>query len=280
MLKIGFIDYYLDEWHANNYPAWIREASGGEVEVAYAFGEIDSPKGGLTTEKWCETMGVQHCRTIEELIEKSDALIVLSPDNCERHEALCRLPLRSGKRTYVDKTFAPDYAAARRIFDMAEAGKTSCWSTSALRFAEEYAAVDKQGISAVNSWGPGDFETYVIHQLEPMMMLIGAPAKRVMALAREAWYTLVVEFADGRTGTISGFEKGSPFRMHFARSTENTQVTVASDFFQAFIRELVRYFRTGVIPVPHEETLAIMAARGAGLEAMKTPGQWVPVVSF
>ena len=25
MKKIGFIDFYLDEWHANNYPAWIRE---------------------------------------------------------------------------------------------------------------------------------------------------------------------------------------------------------------------------------------------------------------
>ena len=24
MKTIGFIDYYLDEWHANNYPAWIR----------------------------------------------------------------------------------------------------------------------------------------------------------------------------------------------------------------------------------------------------------------
>ena len=26
MKKIGFVDYYLSEWHANNYPAWIEEA--------------------------------------------------------------------------------------------------------------------------------------------------------------------------------------------------------------------------------------------------------------
>ena len=25
--KIGFIDYYLDEWHANNYPQFLREAT-------------------------------------------------------------------------------------------------------------------------------------------------------------------------------------------------------------------------------------------------------------
>ena len=25
-MRIGFIDYFLDEWHANNYPQWIKEA--------------------------------------------------------------------------------------------------------------------------------------------------------------------------------------------------------------------------------------------------------------
>ena len=39
-MKIGFVDYYLDEWHANNYPQWIREASGGTMEVSLAFGLI------------------------------------------------------------------------------------------------------------------------------------------------------------------------------------------------------------------------------------------------
>lgn len=65
MKKVGFIDYYLDEWHANNYPAWFKQYSDGEMEVAYAYGKIDSPKGGLTTDAWCEKFGVQRCDTIE-----------------------------------------------------------------------------------------------------------------------------------------------------------------------------------------------------------------------
>lgn len=39
MKTIGFIDYYLSEWHANNYPAWIRQASeslGLDLAVRYA----------------------------------------------------------------------------------------------------------------------------------------------------------------------------------------------------------------------------------------------------
>lgn len=52
-MKLGFIDYYLDEWHANRYPTLLRELSGGEIEVAYAYAETDDPNG-LTTDAWCQ----------------------------------------------------------------------------------------------------------------------------------------------------------------------------------------------------------------------------------
>lgn len=181
MIKIGFIDYYLDEWHANNYPAWIREASGGEMVVAYAYGMIKSPISGMTTEQWCEKYGIEKCETIEEVIEKSDVLTVLSPDNCEMHEELCQMPLRSGKPVYVDKTFAPDKATAVRIMELAEKHGTPCYSTSALRFAEEYKAIDCDGILMINSWGPGNFDTYSVHQLEPIVMLMKGKAKESFA---------------------------------------------------------------------------------------------------
>ena len=41
MIKVGFIDYYLDEWHANNYVHMLHDYSNGEVEAVYAWAEID-----------------------------------------------------------------------------------------------------------------------------------------------------------------------------------------------------------------------------------------------
>ena len=79
MLKIGFIDYYLDEWHANSYPKMIQNAAGDQLVVAYAYGQIPSPITGMTAAQWCEKYGVALCETIEELVEKSDVLLVLSP---------------------------------------------------------------------------------------------------------------------------------------------------------------------------------------------------------
>ena len=278
MIKIGFIDYYLDEWHANNYPAMIEKASGGDMKVTYAYGMIDSPIGGMTTDAWCETYGVQKIDTIEELVALSDVLIVLSPDNCEMHEELCKIPLASGKRCYVDKTFAPDYAAAKRIFANAEAHGTPCYSTSALRFADEYQNIDTAGIRAVQSWGPSSFETYSIHQLEPLAMLMKAAPKRVMYLPGEGFYTLQIEYCDGRYASIAGYRDGSPFMMNLAKADGNCVINVESPFFDRFIANLVDFFRTGDVKVPHEETLHIMALRGAGIAAQQTPGEWVDVI--
>ena len=89
-MNIGFIDYYLDEWHANNYPRFIEEKSGGRMKVTRAYAQIDSPIGGRSTEAWCRDMDIPRAASIDEICEECDAIIVLSPDNCEMHEALCQ----------------------------------------------------------------------------------------------------------------------------------------------------------------------------------------------
>jgi len=149
MKKVGFIDYYLDEWHANNYPKIIKEMSDGRYEVACAYGKIDSPIGGKTNKEWSEKHGIELVSSIEEVIERSDVLIVLSPDNPEMHEELCFLPLKSGKLCYVDKTFAPDKKTAERIFAHAKEHNTKCFSSSALRFSSELKEIDKKSIHLI-----------------------------------------------------------------------------------------------------------------------------------
>ena len=36
MKKIGFVDYYISEWHANNYPAWIERIAADMGAALYA----------------------------------------------------------------------------------------------------------------------------------------------------------------------------------------------------------------------------------------------------
>lgn len=42
MKTIGLVDYFIDEWHSNNYIVWIRELCekyGYAFEVKYAWAE-------------------------------------------------------------------------------------------------------------------------------------------------------------------------------------------------------------------------------------------------
>lgn len=280
MKKIGFIDYFLDEWHANNYPEFIKTASDGEFEVAYAWGMIDPPADltdKLSNKEWSEKYGIPLCETMEEVIEKSDYLIVLSPNNPEMHEELCKKPLASGKLTYVDKTFAPDAETARRIFSVADESGTQTYSSSALRFAEEYSDLKSFPIERIYSKGPGVYEIYSIHQIEPIMMLMNAKPVRVMFTGDEVHPSMVIEFEDGRYAQMYQ-AAGASFEITAVDKDNNSLTrTAASDFFASFIKDLIGFFKDGEIRAPHEQTVGVIAVRAAGLEAMKKPFTWVEV---
>lgn len=274
MKKIGFIDYYLDEWHAQQYPEWIRQASGGEMEVAYAYGKIDKPNG-IRNADWCRERGIQLLDSIEEVVAKSDYLIVLSPDNPEQHEELAALPLQSGKPTYVDKTFAPDRAAAMRLFALAERHGTPLYSSSALRFEAEYAGADRQGIERISSIGPGKYANYAIHQIEPIVSLMGTEAQKVMSIGTESSPALLIEFSGGRQAEIRHMDN-SPFSLAVGyASGAYVSLKAESDFFSAFIHNMVNFFRTGKPTVESRETIVIVTLIEYGFKAMQTPFQWV-----
>ncbi len=276
--KIGFIDYYLDEWHALNYPQFIKEATDGEFEVAYAYAEMDKP-GGMTTDQWCEKYGVQRLDSIDEVVEKSDCIIVLSPDNPERHWDLCQKPLRSGKCVYVDKTFALEKSTAEALVKLAEEHNTPFFSTSALRFADELKDIDREGICFINSRGPGNFDTYSIHQIEPIVVLMGSQAKRIMSVGNGKYESMVIEFEGNRSIVMSQYGwTGVDFSMLVNYEDGKTvSVPQMSNTFPNFIKAMCDFFKTGDIKAAHDETVAIMGIIEAGNKALANPGVWIEI---
>lgn len=274
MKKIGFIDHYLDEWHANKYPEWIKQATGGEMEVTCAYGRIDAPQG-LDNKSWCREKGIELLGSIEEVVEASDYLIVLAPDHPEFHEELATAALQSGKPTYVDKTFAPDRRTAKLLIKTARRSGTPLFSSSALRFASEYAAANRQGIDRICSFGPGAYGNYAVHQIEPIVSLMGCEAERVMFIGKEGAEELLIGFSGGRQAEIHHY-CDSPFTMTLNyRSDPCVTLKVESDFFSELIRNMVQFFQTGKPPFDSEETVSIITIIECGLKAARTPYQWV-----
>lgn len=274
MRKIGFIDYYLDEWHAQVYPDWLREASGGEMEVAYAYGMKDPEQGKSNTE-WCQERGIPLLDSIEAVVEASDYLIVLSPDNPERHLELATLPLQSGKPTYVDKTFAPDRQTAQLLIDTAARHGTPLFSSSALRYAPEYTALKREGIERICSFGPGSYSNYAVHQIEPIVSLMGTEARRVMYIGKEGTPELLIEFSGGRQAEIHHFRVGEFSMMIQYESDDCANLKIQSNFFAELMKDMVQFFRTGEPSFDSRETIAIMTIIEYGLIAKQRPYEWV-----
>ncbi|MFC7679653.1 hypothetical protein [Paenibacillus sp. GCM10028914] len=279
MRKIGFIDYYLDEWHAEKYPEWIDTASGGNMKVTSAYGMIDSPNG-RNNAQWCKDKGIELRSTIEEVIQESDYLIVLSPDNPEFHKELSQLPLRSGKPTYIDKTFAPDRETATQLFELAREYGTPLYSSSALRFASEYIEIERSGIETICSVGSGSFNNYSIHQIEPIVSLMGTEATRVMYIGTKLSPALLIEFSNGRQATINHFGPECPFTLTLNYESGQAKIVKPeSNFFGSFIDRMIQFFESGEPVVDPAETIAIITIIEYGLKAAQTPHQWIELPS-
>jgi len=108
-------------------------------------------------------------------------------------------------------------------------------------------------------------------------MLLGTEAKRVMYIGNDKLPSVVIEFSGNRLATFTNYSGGSPFTTQINYDNKTNLVDVKSDFFQNFIIEMIDFFETGKIKVPHEETLTIIAIREAGRKAMAKPFEWVEI---
>ena len=280
MKKIGFVDFYISEWHANNYPGWIAQANeflGTDFQVAYAWAELDtSPLDQVTTAQWCEKFGVEQCQSIEQLCEKSDYIFVLAPSDPDKHLAYAQKVLPYGKRTYIDKTFAPDYATAKKIFDIAQQYGTPFFSSSALRYAEEL-----KGVGPVNSLfltaSGSNFPEYIIHPVEMLVSLLNDPmekvkveavgAQRICRLVSRKGIEAAIMFSAGYNYNIMALPvEGKPYRQ-----------AITSSFFVALLQDIIRFFETGEYSFDPQQTLEVMRVRDALLAAEKVDGQWLQV---
>jgi predicted dehydrogenase len=281
MKKIGFIDYYLEEWHARNYPGWIKKSPVNKsgFKVAYAWAERTSP-GGISSEDWCKERKITLCASIEEVCEKSDVIVILSPDNAEKHLEYAQKVLPFKKATYMDKTFAPTLKEAREIFAIAQKYKTPLCSSSALRFSSEIA--DYKGkAKSITTLGPGpSFDTYAVHQLEIITKVMGTGAEKLMVVQKGLNISMVIVYKDGRRAVYNQMVKANvPFTVGVEPrgAKEIEYKLIQSEYFKLFVSAMIEYFETGRPLVNKKETLAVIALIEAGAKGLAKPDQWIDV---
>ena len=274
MKKLGFIDIFIDEWHANNYPAWIKTARRGtEFELAYAWEK--APQNGRPLEKWCADFGVTPLKSMEEVVEKSDAVFVLAPSNPEVHRELAEIPLKSGKPVFVDKPFAPSKADAEAMFELAAKHNTPLMSSSALRFSTELDAYrNNPGTTYMETTGGGrSFWEYSIHQIEMIVSVLGTGAKRIMQCGANDVEHMVIQYEDDRRASVT-YTPNAPFTTRLVHEGKMIVNPQCSDFFPILLSEILDFFATGKSPIDTAQTIEIAALVAAGIKALEAKNVW------
>ncbi len=288
MLRIGIVDQYLDNWHCSFFPRFMRETiarHGYDAQITQAWAAQDQPpQGGVSTDAWCAERGIARAASLEALIDECDALMVIAADDARYHEALCQLPLASGKPVFVDKTFADSAAAGQRLFDLARSHGTPVFSSSAQRYCQsvmDWQAAHPARPVFVSTVGPHSIDRYAVHQLEVIVALMGADIRRLKAFACGSMVTqLILDYGGGRWASF--MQSPQPYaEFNFMVSPDGeTGARLVSDdrnFYHNLMKAMLDFFLTGKPPVPEEDTMTILRVIDAARAARNDPDVWYPV---
>lgn len=280
MKKIGYIDYYVDEWHAHHGFETVKaynEKTGDAFAITAVWAEKDK-EGGLSTEAFCAKYGVKKCATIAELAKEVDYFIILSPDNPEKKLGYAKEAFKYGKLTFMDKTFCDSYASAVAIFDEAKKTGVNFFSSSSLRYASElnpYMGTAK----SIFTYGSGaSLVDYAVHYLEIIVACMGLGAKQVCFEQRGNQEWANIEYVDGRKASFGISMNASylDFGVFVADKEGDSQAfSIASDFFALQMEDILRFFNTGEMSFDSAQTLELMKIRDGILQSKAEGGVWV-----
>ena len=255
---------------------------GGSPEVEASRTRIDRFAAELA-----KTWGVEFVDSIEALCAKVDAVLLLSVDG-RQHLEQVRPVFSARKRVFIDKPLTASYADAREIARLSREAGVPFFSSSSLRFAADLQSMKNSGahggIQGAFTFGPENLEPhhpdlfwYGIHAVEMLYTLLGPGCEQVTRVVTDSGDTVVGRWRDGRIGTMRGLIRGRQDYGAVAFGTKAvlaTPVPMSSDY-RGLVEAIVKFFQTGVSPVPPDETLEIMAFMEAA-QASKTRGG-VPV---
>lgn len=257
--RIGFVDYRLENYHANTFLNAIREPIKDRGWTMAGCWGMEEAEG----RQWAGKKDVPYFAAPAELDEQVDGYMILAPSNPEVHLELCQKFLPFGKPTYVDKTFAPDLATAQRIFDLADEHGAAVQTASVLRYTDVQKVVEQVGRDQVRhmaAWGGGrSFGEYAIHPVELVISCMGPQAMRLMRRGSGEQGQLLIDFSEGRDAVVNVYcGTKTSFAAAITTAAETRYVPIESSrmFIDAAAR-ILDFLEAGRPMIDRRETLMI-----------------------
>lgn len=237
---------------------------GGSPDVKASIDRVDN-----FTKSIREKYGVEIVDTIEALVAKVDVVLLHSLDG-RVHLEQVKPVFAAKKRVFIDKPLTASVKDAREIARLSRESGTPFFSASALRFNEQVLRLKGdpdigaiQGCavhySASTIVGHPELAFYGIHGVEAMFSLMGPGFESL----RRVDDLVVAQWKDGRTATFRVLRKGAQTFGATVYGEKSIQSTVpgqkTGSAYANLVKEIVKFFQTGVSPVSPEEMVEVMA---------------------
>jgi hypothetical protein len=132
------------------------------------------------------------------------------------------------------------------------------------------------------TWGPGPFEEhhhldlawYAIHPIEMLYTLMGPGCVEVSRIYTEGADSIVGRWKDGRIGSVRALRPYGAYGAVVFRGREAVQTDPkAGAGYRPMLVEIVKFFETGVVPVPPEHSLEMFSFMDAALRSKQAGGK-------
>jgi hypothetical protein len=274
-LRLGLVgtdtSHVLDFATMFNDPSSPDHVDGARIVAAFRGGSPDLPSSRDRIERFTRTLqekyGIEIVATIAELCQRVDGVLLTSVDG-RVHLAQVREIAAAGKPMFIDKPLASTLEDAREIARVAKEARVPWFSTSTLRYG--VAALKTADLSGVSVWGPGpleehhqlDLSWYAIHEAEMLYALLGTGCEEVTRVTSADADVVTCRWKDGRLGSMRALRPYSDYGAVVFRKNpkgQTSQVSIPEAGRVPLARDLVKFFTTGALPVPNEETLELFA---------------------
>jgi hypothetical protein len=288
-IRLGIIG--TDTSHVIAFTKLLNDSSspdyvpGARVVAAYKGGSTDIESSYQRVDKFAEELKtkwkVEFVSDIPGLCRKVDAVLLESVDG-RLHLAQAKPVIAAHKPMFIDKPLAATLDDAREIARLAKEAGTPWFSASSVRFADIAQSLKFPDTTGATAWGPGPLEAhhqldlswYAIHTVELLYTLMGPGCEEVTRIYSPDADVVVGKWKNGRLGTIRVLRPYGKFGAVVFRPDQkvNQSDPKATDSYRPLVVEIVKFFETGQLPFPNEETLEMFAFMDAAQRSREAGG--------
>lgn len=263
---------------------------GARIVAAYKGGSRDIESSWSRVDKYAEELQkdwkVEIVPDIATLLKKVDAVLLESVDG-RPHLEQAKAVIAAGKPLFIDKPLAARLEDAVEIARLAKSKGVKWFSSSSLRWAKSLAPLAQPGLKGAIVWGPGPLEEhhylelgwYAIHASEMLFTLLGPGCETVTRTYAPEQDEITCRWKDGKIGTVRAIRPYADFgAVVIQKDNKILQSPAKFEYsYVPMVKEIVKFFETGVPPVNEAETLEIFAFLDAAQKSREQGGKPVAV---